>query len=124
MSSRASADGGGPSSTGGGSSDPTIGVRQPGGGSGSGGGGSGIVKCVYYDAGQSSGGTAEVTIPVPGEQYQIVCFDASSNAVYSAFITYQPATPVIAPGTLARQAWKQLPLVFPAVATSPATDRS
>jgi hypothetical protein len=64
-----------------------------------------------------------VTNPIPGQQYQIVCFDASGKAVYSAFITYQPATPVIAPSTLARQAWKQLPLVFPPVATSPAMDR-
>jgi hypothetical protein len=78
------------------------------------------VKCIYYDAGQSSGGIAEVTQPVPGQTYQIVCFDAAGIVVYSAFITYNPVVPVVAPDTLARQAWKQLPLVFPRVATSPA----
>jgi hypothetical protein len=109
---------------GGGSSDPTIGVYLPGApGGGTGGGGGGIVKCIYFDAGQTSGGTSQATDPVPGQRYQIVCFDASGATVYSAFIIYELATPVIAPATLARQAWKQLPLVFPPPATSPAIDQ-
>jgi hypothetical protein len=78
------------------------------------------VRCVYYPGTNTSGGNVgEVTDPVAGETYQLVCFDAANNVVYSAAVVYQPAVPAVSPGTLARQAWKTLPLVYPGAHTSP-----
>ena len=120
---RAWADGG-TDATGGGASNPTIGVSSPG---SSGGGsehrGGGIVKCYYQDASLSSGGSPEVISPEPGKRYYLVCFDAASKLVYAAFVNYDPATAAVDPATLARQAWSELPLVFPAAQTSPETGR-
>ncbi len=112
----ARAEGGGTGAEGGGTQDPGVGVQIPG-GTGGGGGGAGW-KCQYYDAQQSSGGSAQVPIPVAGEQYYLVCFDAAGNLVFSGFVVYQPG-PAIDPATLAQQAWKTLPLSLPAPRTSP-----
>jgi hypothetical protein len=59
--------------------------------------------------------------PLPGETYQLACFDATGTVVYSVFVVYQPGVRVVDSGTLARQASKTLPLDYPAVRTSPDT---
>ena len=107
----------GATGSGGGSSAPSVGVSTP--GTPGAGGGGGTVSCQYSDANPTVGtGSSEVFSPVPGKEYFLVCSDANGVVVFAAFVVYNPAAP-IDPATLARQAWKQLPLVFPTTYTSP-----
>jgi len=109
----------GTSASGGGSSAPSVGVSTPGSPAEGNGGGGGIVSCQYSDANPSTGGSPEVFNPVSGQQYFLVCLDANGQVVFAQIVTFNPAAPAIDSGTLARQAWKQLPLVFPTPHTSP-----
>ena len=82
------------------------------------------MRCQYSSASPTNGlGSSEVFEPVAGQQYYLVCWDANGNVVFSDFVVYNPAAP-IDPATLARQAWRQLPLVFPDARTSPDRSRS
>lgn len=113
----------GTSAVGGGSQDPSIGTSTSGDTVGVS-TGSGSIHCQYSSASPALGtGSSEVFDPVPGQQYYLVCWDANGNVVFADFVIYNPAAP-IDPATLARQAWKQLPLVFADPHTSPERDRS
>src|SRR5581483_1974443 len=63
------------------------------------------------------------THPVEGSIYIIVCTNADGVVVYQAVITYQPGTTVIDAATLARQAYKELPLLYPDPHTAPPSDQ-
>lgn len=109
---------------GGGVTDPWVGARQPGdpgvGPSPGDSTGSGGVHCQYSSASSTAGaGNSEVFNPIPGEQYLLACWDASGRVVFSDFVVYDPAAAPSDPATLARQAYKQLPLVYPDARTSP-----
>ena len=58
------------------------------------------------------------TNPVAGEQYFVVCTDADGDT-FVRVITYQPGVNVIDAPTLARQAFKILPLDYPLPSTAP-----
>jgi hypothetical protein len=113
----------GTTAAGGGATDPSIGTGSSD-VSLSLGGGSGSVSCQYSSATPTNGvGSAEVFDPVPGQTYFLVCIDGNGNVVFADFVVYNPVAP-IDPATLARQAWRQLPLVFPDARTSPDRSRS
>ena len=82
-------------------------------------GGSGGVTCGLYEGGGGGGvwlGTGEqVSAPVEGSSYWLVCTDGYVN-----LITYDPAN-AIDPATLARRAFNELPLVYPRPRTAPPT---
>ena len=104
---------------GGGATDPWVSVGQPGGTAPGSSTGSGGVHCQYSDANPSTGGNPDVINPIAGKQCLLVCWDSSGQVVFSDFVIYDPAAPPFDPATLARQAYKQLPLVYPDAQTSP-----
>lgn len=89
-------------------------------------GGSGSVTCGLRMPGFSAGGlaaTAPVVAPIVGERYVRVC-EAGGTRTSMALITYSAAqatggAPMIDPQTLALQAYRELPLEYPAVRTWP-----
>jgi hypothetical protein len=68
------------------------------------------------------GGAA--TDPVEGHPYFIVCRNIDGAVVYQQLITYQPGTNVVDAATLARQAYRELPLLYPQPHTAPPTNVS
>lgn len=89
--------------------------------------GSGSVTCALYDitvihVGQSiySLGATPTTNPVDGQRYGLICYSVPDGAIVLAqWIIYQPGVNVITPATLANQALKELPLVYPRPRTAP-----
>jgi hypothetical protein len=59
------------------------------------------------------------TDPVEGFAYFVVCRNADGAVVYQQLITYQPGTNVVDAATLARQAYRELPLLYPQPYTAP-----
>ena len=99
-----------------GNGNPVVYVSTPGTDPSGNAGGSGTVTCGLY-AGDTTGvwiGAGDpVTAPVAGETYWISCSDSYVNR-----IVYDPAN-VIDPGTLARRAFNELPLIYPRPRTAP-----
>jgi hypothetical protein len=98
--------------------EPWVYVGQPGDSfPGGPAGGGGILTCRLYEGGHL-GETGPVlfgppvTDPVVGERYLLFCTDADGHAVVLRAIVYDPAAFASA-GSLAAQAYKQLPLVYP-----------
>jgi hypothetical protein len=91
-------------------------------------GGGGSVTCGMFDitgvsgAGITLGVGDATTDPVEGQHYFIVCRDATGAIVYQQIVAYQPGTTVVDPATLARQAYRQLPLAYPQPFTAPPAD--
>jgi hypothetical protein len=56
---------------------------------------------------------------VEGQTYVIVCTNPAGETVYAAITTYQPGVTVVDDLTLARQAYRELPLLYPDPHTSP-----
>jgi hypothetical protein len=107
--------------------DPVVYVNEPGAdpiGSVS---GSGSVECHLYDIVFVYIGTNIYGIgalpepnPVEGEQYGLICFSVPDGEIVLAqWIIYQPGINIITPGTLANQALKELPLLYPRPRTAP-----
>ena len=79
-------------------------------------GGSGTVTCQFYEVGgyQQWPGTGDpATSLVEGQPYWLVCSDGYVN-----LIIYDPAT-IVDPGTLARRAYNELPLIYPRPRAAP-----
>ncbi len=64
----------------------------------------------------------QVHDPIAGAQYFVVCTDADGHA-FVRLITYQPGVNVVDAATLARQAFKILPLSYPLPSTAPPSDQ-
>lgn len=60
--------------------------------------------------------------PIAGEQYFVVCVSRDGQT-FVRLITYQPGVNVVDASTLARQAFKTLPLSYPLPATAPPRDQ-
>jgi hypothetical protein len=90
------------------------------------------VSCAYYALagsstgdGSSIGNGGVVNEPVAGTAYGLKCIDGAGLTVFQELVVFDPtAPPPIDGATLARQARRSLPLVFPGVETSPPYDRS
>jgi hypothetical protein len=99
----------------------TPGSNAPGGPSG----GHGSVTCGLFEitgvsgAGVTLGVGGAAIDPVEGRPYFIVCRNVAGAVVYQQLITYQPATNVVDAATLARQAYRELPLLYPQPFTAP-----
>ena len=104
----------------------TPGSAAPGGPSG----GHGSVTCGLFEiTGVAGGGVTlgvggAATDPVEGRPYFIVCRNIDGAVVYQQLITYQPGTNVVDAATLARQAYRELPLLYPQPHTAPPTNVS
>jgi len=59
------------------------------------------------------------TDPVEGNVYVLVCRNKDGAIVYQQLITYKPTTSVVDAATLARQAYRELPLLYPQPFTAP-----
>ena len=59
------------------------------------------------------------TDPVEGRPYFIVCRNIDGAIVYQQLITYQPGANTVDAATLARQAYRELPLLYPQPFTAP-----
>jgi hypothetical protein len=70
-------------------------------------------------AGVSLGVGGSATDPVEGRPYFVVCKNTDGVVVYQRLITYQPSTPTVDAATLARQAYRELPLLYPQPFTAP-----
>jgi hypothetical protein len=123
--------GGGAGVTEGPSGDPVVFVGTPGSGAPGGpSGGHGSVTCGMFDvtgvagAGVTLGLGGPATDPVEGRPYFIVCTNADGGVVYQQLIIYQPGTTVVDAATLARQAYRELPLLYPQPRTAPPADMS
>jgi len=119
-------EGGGAGVTVGPSGDPVVFVGAPGGAvPGGPSGGSGSVTCGLYEVtGTVSGGVqlgvgAPATDPQEGSSYFLVCRTPDGTIVYQQLITYSPGTVVVDAATLARQAYRELPLLYPQPYTAP-----
>jgi hypothetical protein len=106
--------------------DPVVFVGTPGSaapGSPSGGGGS--VSCRLHEitgvsgVGVSLGVGEPATDPVEGNHYIVVCTNTEGVVVYQQIVTYQPGTNTVDGATLARQAYRELPLLYPQPFTAP-----
>src|SRR4051812_48181738 len=98
--------------------NPIVFVSSPGTDPSGNAGGSGTVTCGLYSGDTSNSGVwigtgTEVSAPVEGESYWIVCTDGYVNR-----IVYDPAN-AIDPATLARRAFNELPLIYPRPRTAP-----
>jgi hypothetical protein len=99
----------------------TPGSSAPGGPSG----GHGSVTCGLFEITGTAGvgitlGVGEAAAdPVEGRPYFIVCRDSDGVIVYQQLITYQPGNNVVDAATLARQAYRELPLLYPQPFTAP-----
>jgi hypothetical protein len=99
------------------------GSAVPGGASG----GGGSVTCELHDFAGPTGGGGPVVGPgevaqgpfVEGQSYVVVCTNPAGEVVYAAIIVYQPGTSLVDDITLARQAYRELPLLYPDPHTSP-----
>jgi hypothetical protein len=79
---------------------------------------------MYEVTGVSGGGVSlgvgePAVDPVEGRPYVVVCRDADGVVVYQRVIIYQPGTVTVDAATLARQAYRQLPLLYPQPYTAP-----
>ncbi len=89
--------------------------------------GSGSVECYLYSLIGLPGPIGSILIgavpepnPVEGQTYVLVCYSLPSHVVDLAeFIVYQPGVNIITPGSLANQALKELPLLYPRPRTAP-----
>src|SRR3954465_2869288 len=110
------------------SGDPVVYVGVPGSsapGGASGGGGS--VTCELHDFGGPTGGGGPGVGPgevaqgpfVGGRAYVVVCTNPAGEVVYAAIVIYQPGTTLVDDLTLARQAYRELPLLYPDPHPSP-----
>src|SRR3954469_20301766 len=107
--------------------DPVVyvgvpGTAAPGGASG----GGGSVSCELHDFGGPTGngpalGPGAPAQPpfVEGQAYVVVCTNPAGEVVYAAIVIYQPGTSLVDDLTLARQAYRELPLLYPDPHTSP-----
>ncbi len=99
----------------------TPGDSQPGGSSG----GDGSVTCGMFDITGVAGsgitlGVGDAAVdPVVGDPYIVVCRNADDVVVYQRVIYYQPNTVTVDAATLARQAYRELPLLYPQPYTAP-----
>ncbi|MEY2463167.1 MAG: hypothetical protein QOH64_1305 [Acidimicrobiaceae bacterium] len=103
-------------------------VGVPGGGAPGGPtGGGGSVTCQLHDFAGPTGGGGPIVGPgelaqppfVEGQSYIVVCTNDAGETVYAAIITYQPGISLVDAITLARQAYRELPLLYPDPHTSP-----
>ena len=117
----------GPGTSTGPQGDPVVYVETPGAdpiGSVS---GSGSVEChlynivfVYIGTNIYGIGALPEPNPIEGEQYGLICFSVPDGEIVLAqWIIYQPGVNIITPGTLANQALKELPLLYPRPRTAP-----
>jgi hypothetical protein len=112
---------------GGGAEDPWAEVGVPGAElPGNPSGGSGRVRCVLYDVPgiETPYDVTRVPVrdPVPGRTYVLTCTNARGEEVYNELIVYEPGVTVIDAAGLARHAYRDLPLLFPAAHLSPPAD--
>jgi hypothetical protein len=109
------------------SGDPVVFVGAPGSSAPDRrGSGPGQLVCTLNELGSASepgapgGPGAIVTAPVEGTVYFVVCIDQASNTIALVRqITYQAGVNVIDAPTLARQASRLLPLLYPSPSTAP-----
>jgi len=109
------------------SGDPVVYVRDVGADPVGSVSGSGSVACGLYDitlihVGQNiySAGATPAENPVEGERYGLICYSVPDGAIALAqWIIYEPGVNIITPATLANQALKELPLVYPRPRTAP-----
>jgi hypothetical protein len=85
------------------------------------------VTCQLHDFGGPIGGGGPVVGPgepaqepfVEGQAYVVICTNPAGEVVYAAIVIYQPGTTLVDDLTLARQAYRELPLLYPDPHTSP-----
>lgn len=107
--------------------DPVVYVSEPGVDPIGSPGGSGSVACYLYNltnvfVGDNAFalGVAPEPNPVEGQGYLLVCYSVPIGDIdLVQVITYQPGVNIITPGTLALQALKELPLLYPRPRTAP-----
>jgi hypothetical protein len=120
--SRADAGDGNTGGTVGPSGDPIVYVSGPDDDPTGTAGGSGDTVCQLYDVTGPGPwlGKGDVATPpyIEGKDYWLVC-TADGKETYVNLIIYQPGTNVIDAGTLALQAYKELPLLYPRPRTAP-----
>ncbi|MEY2451522.1 MAG: hypothetical protein QOD92_1096 [Acidimicrobiaceae bacterium] len=109
--------------------DPVVYVGEPGADPVGSPGGTGSVECYLYNVtgvfiGDNIIGIGAEPEPNPeeGHGYLLVCFAVPSGDIdLVQIITYQPGVNIITPGTLANQALKELPLLYPRPRLAPPT---
>lgn len=107
--------------------DPVVYVSEPGSDPVGSPRGTGSVHCYLYDwygvgIGDNKNSVAfrRQNDPQEGQQYALICYeDPSGDIVLGQVITYQPGMNIITPGSLANQALKELPLLYPRPRTAP-----
>ena len=109
--------------------DPVVYVSSPGSDPVGTPGGSGSVEChlynlinVYIGTNVFGLGVEPEHNPVEGHGYLLVCYAVPSGDIdLIQVVTYQPGVNIVTPGTLANQALKELPLLYPRPRTAPPT---
>ncbi|MEY2423588.1 MAG: hypothetical protein QOI95_3655 [Acidimicrobiaceae bacterium] len=109
--------------------DPVVWVSEPGADPVGTPGGTGSVECYLYNVTDVFVGDNVVGIgtepepnPEEGHGYLLVCYAVPSGDIdLVQIITYQPGVNIITPGSLANQALKELPLLYPRPRMAPPT---
>jgi hypothetical protein len=109
--------------------DPVVYVSEPGADPVGSPAGTGSVECYLYNLvglplplNILGVGLVQEPNPVAGQQYVLICYAVPSGVIdFAQLIVYQPGVNVITAGTLAQQALKELPLIYPRPRTAPPT---